>query len=203
MSGSPWVPLSESLNTMSEIFTSQAAMDVGTGCASAKFGRVFREYSLGHRLDIVCLLEPRISVKQVDNVIATLGFHYSRRVEAIGFLGEPSFTWHRGGTFERLDRALANDVWVSAFPNCSVAHLLRLKSDHWPLLLSMRSEFNVAQGRPFRFLAGWTKHQNFATFVKGKWSYSGNMAESLSHFTSCIKDWDISIMDILVLRRSN
>ncbi|TYH83644.1 hypothetical protein ES332_D02G145300v1 [Gossypium tomentosum] len=50
---------------------------------------------------------------------------------------DPSFTWQRGGMFERLDRALANDAWVTAFSNCLVSHLSRIKFDHRLLFLSM------------------------------------------------------------------
>lgn len=46
--------------------------------------------------------------------------HFSSFVESyqlqdLGFVG-PLFTWQRAGTHERLDRALANDAWISAFP---------------------------------------------------------------------------------------
>ncbi|MBA0765642.1 hypothetical protein Gotri_014802 [Gossypium trilobum] len=54
--------------------------------------------------------EPKTTGKKADDVIAKLGFHFSYRVEAIGFLRGPSFTWHKGGTFERLGREIANDA---------------------------------------------------------------------------------------------
>ncbi|MFQ6645206.1 hypothetical protein Gotur_019551 [Gossypium turneri] len=46
-------------------------------CASAKFGRIFMEYSLEYRLDIVCLLKPRI------NGGIWLGWKDTIRVEVI------------------------------------------------------------------------------------------------------------------------
>lgn len=39
----------------------------------------------------------------------------------------PVFTWQRSGTMERLDRALVNDAWISAFPQCTLYHLPRVK----------------------------------------------------------------------------
>ncbi|KAA3453503.1 reverse transcriptase [Gossypium australe] len=96
----------------------------------------------------------------------------------------------RGNTYERLDRALANDAWISAFPHSLVYHLPHIKSDHRPILLKTRPTLNVPRGRPFRFLAGWTEHANFKDLVSSKWRYSGNMAVSLSEFTSHVKDWD-------------
>ncbi|MBA0736956.1 hypothetical protein Gogos_010442 [Gossypium gossypioides] len=89
----------------------------------------------------------------------------------LGYCG-PSFTWQKGGTFVKLDRALANDAWISVFLQCLVSHLPHIKSDHRPLLLSTRPDLNLAKGRPFIFLARWAKHNNFPTFVKEKWKYA-------------------------------
>ncbi|KAA3479952.1 reverse transcriptase [Gossypium australe] len=60
-----------------------------------------------------------------------------------------------GNFVELLDRALANDAWMSFFPHCIVHHLTRIKSDHRPLLSCTSPEINNSQGRPFRFLVGW------------------------------------------------
>lgn len=54
------------------------------GYTSAKFSRVFWEYNLEYG-QILCLLEPRVSGKNAENVIAKLGFNCSNYVEAIGF----------------------------------------------------------------------------------------------------------------------
>ncbi|MBA0871043.1 hypothetical protein Goshw_020552 [Gossypium schwendimanii] len=103
----------------------------------------------------------------------------------------PSFTWQRGGTFEILDQALANDAWVTAFPQCLVFQLPHKKFDHRPL------DLNLARGRHFRFLAGWTKHASFSSFVKDKWNYAGNMTDTLTDFTSYIKDWNRNVYGFL------
>ncbi|MBA0664477.1 hypothetical protein Goklo_004466 [Gossypium klotzschianum] len=63
----------------------------------------------------------------------------------LGYSG-PTFTWQRGGTFVRLDRDLANDAWIATLP--------------------------ILKGRPFRFLAGWTKHNDFPNFVRDKWNFA-------------------------------
>ncbi|KAA3460795.1 reverse transcriptase [Gossypium australe] len=110
-------------------------------------------------------------------------------LQDLGYIG-PSYTWQRGNTSERLDRALANDTWISAFPHSLVYHLLRIKSDHRPILLKTRPTLNIPRGRPFHFLAGWTEHANFKDLVSNKWKYSGNMAATLSEFTSHVKNWN-------------
>ncbi|KAJ4847307.1 hypothetical protein Tsubulata_045084 [Turnera subulata] len=80
----------------------------------------------------------------------------------LGFKG-PRFTWFRGMIRRRLDRMLANDSWRARFEDASVFHLLRVKSDHRPLLLR---ESNNNQGlgstRPFRFQAAWLTHSQFS-----------------------------------------
>ncbi|KAA3460904.1 reverse transcriptase [Gossypium australe] len=102
-----------------------------------------------------------------------------------------------GGTCVKLDLALANDAWMTSFPQCLVTHLPRIKFDHRPLLLSARLDLNLAKGRPLRFLAGWTKHNNFSTFVKERWNFEGNMANSLITFTSYFKDWNKDVYRFL------
>ncbi|MBA0759043.1 hypothetical protein Gotri_021982, partial [Gossypium trilobum] len=60
-----------------------------------------------------------------------------------------SFTWQRCGVFERLDRAICNDAWISDFPSCSMPHLPRLKSDHLPLFFALRHEPSLIKENPF------------------------------------------------------
>ncbi|KAJ4837579.1 hypothetical protein Tsubulata_037875 [Turnera subulata] len=65
-------------------------------------------------------------------------------LEDLGFQG-PQFTWHRGLVWECLDRALANQPWLQAFPF---------------------SQSPIPLGRlPFKFQAAWLSHSQFASFV--------------------------------------
>ncbi|MBA0596662.1 hypothetical protein Gorai_013472, partial [Gossypium raimondii] len=59
----------------------------------------------------------------------------------------------KSGVFERLDRAIGNYAWLASFLNYSVTHLPRLKSDHKPLLVSLRPQIHSPLGRSFCFLA--------------------------------------------------
>ncbi|KAA3467540.1 reverse transcriptase [Gossypium australe] len=86
-------------------------------------------------------------------------------LQDLGFIGT-FFTWQRGNTSARLDRALANDAWISEFPHTLVYHLPRIKSDHRPILIKTNPELSLPRGRPFCFLAGWTKHANFKELVR-------------------------------------
>ncbi|KAK5785850.1 hypothetical protein PVK06_040471 [Gossypium arboreum] len=172
-----------------------------SSCASDKFFRAFHEYNNQYKPDIICLLEPRISGVKADTIIAKLGWDKSHRVEAVGFSGDKApvhdlgfqgtpFTWHRGNLSERLDRAVENDAWMEAFPNCLITHLTRIKSDHRPLFLKFCNDGSCAPNCPFQFLANWLHHQNFSDFVKNKWSYNGNMTSTVEEFTDKLKKWN-------------
>ncbi|KAK4261148.1 hypothetical protein QN277_004190 [Acacia crassicarpa] len=74
----------------------------------------------------------------------------------------PKFTWKgprlRGHSrlFERLDKALANQIALSDLPNCALKVLPRLAySDHNPINLLLGTPQRGYKARPFRFEAMW------------------------------------------------
>lgn len=58
----------------------------------------------------------------------------------MGFSGDP-YTWVRGNTRKRLDRALSNLEWRLRFTESTITHLPKLKSDHAPLLMNFGNIF--------------------------------------------------------------
>lgn len=62
-------------------------------------------------------------------------------------------------------------------------------------------KFRSARGQPFLVMTGWMKHTNFSTFVKDKWSFSGDMFESLSNFTLYVKDWNKFVYRFVGIRK--
>ncbi|KAH1131349.1 hypothetical protein J1N35_002727 [Gossypium stocksii] len=72
------------------------------GCANEKFPRSFREYIREHKPNIVSLLEPRVSGRKADEVIAKIGLQYSHRVEARGFSGRIWLSWNSSLNLEIL-----------------------------------------------------------------------------------------------------
>ncbi|EEF38254.1 conserved hypothetical protein [Ricinus communis] len=52
----------------------------------------------------------------------------------MGFKG-PKFTWERGMVYERLDKGICNVSWGLKFPESTIHHLPRIKSDHRPIML--------------------------------------------------------------------
>ncbi|KAG8501637.1 hypothetical protein CXB51_004070 [Gossypium anomalum] len=143
------------------------------GCASSKFLRAFREYNFEYRPDIVCLLEPRVSGNKVNFIIDKLGFDRSHRIESVGFSG---------------------GIWVGwkDFISISIIH-------NHPQFMLLRDLGFI--GPSFTWQRGWTKQANFKDLVYNKWSFSGNMADSLSEFTSHVKYWNRSIYGHLGTRK--
>ncbi|KAI9091606.1 hypothetical protein K1719_028049 [Acacia pycnantha] len=63
------------------------------GAASKGFADVLRDMKRRYRLDLVVILEPRISGNQATKVIKSWGFNHSIRKEAVGFSGGIWLMW--------------------------------------------------------------------------------------------------------------
>ncbi|KAK8571189.1 hypothetical protein V6N13_025744 [Hibiscus sabdariffa] len=63
------------------------------GCGNSSFIRTTKQYVRDHRPDICVFVETRISHRQADLVISSLGFPNSHRVEAQGFSGGIWLCW--------------------------------------------------------------------------------------------------------------
>ncbi|KAK8682489.1 hypothetical protein V6N13_054875 [Hibiscus sabdariffa] len=79
----------------------------------------------------------------------------------LGFSGS-AFTWYSGSCAVRLDRYFGNAAWFSSFPSSILHHLVRMKSDHRPLLLQTTA--NTPPPRVKHF-SGWNLHPDFKRFV--------------------------------------
>ncbi|MBA0871617.1 hypothetical protein Goshw_028207, partial [Gossypium schwendimanii] len=88
------------------------------GCATINFPRVFHEYSNQYKLNIVSLLEPRVSGSKADAISAKLGLEKSPRVEAIGFSGGIWLGWRKSIDVEVVDN-LPQFILVRI---CSILH---------------------------------------------------------------------------------
>lgn len=66
---------------------------------------------------------------------------------------------------ERLDRCLANDLWVHLYPEATITHLPRTHSNHSPFLLNL-GHTHSNQIKPFRVESIWLSHQDFPNLIK-------------------------------------
>ena len=64
------------------------------GAASREFVRVLKDLLKHHKLDILGLLEPKVSGSHADEVCQKLGFKEWIRVEAVGFSGGIWIFWN-------------------------------------------------------------------------------------------------------------
>uniref|UniRef100_A0A803N338 CCHC-type domain-containing protein n=1 Tax=Chenopodium quinoa TaxID=63459 RepID=A0A803N338_CHEQI len=95
----------------------------------------------------------------------------------LGFKGS-IFTWERGSSMttyvcERLDRFLADDGWVSLFPEYEARNFPIYSSDHAPIMVSVKKrEDTVANGKSFRFEPLWLSWEECGEIVDRSWHAS-------------------------------
>lgn len=102
------------------------------------------------------------------------------------------FSWYRGNSKSRLDRAFINPEWLTPYPNLKASLLNRTLSDHCPLFLSS-SEKNWGP-KPFRFLNCWLSHPSCLKIISNSWTSSQNITipEKLKRIKTSLKQWNIS-----------
>ncbi|KAL4328991.1 hypothetical protein AHAS_Ahas13G0255400 [Arachis hypogaea] len=113
------------------------------------------------------------------------GNFVSRRAERFGALLDECglidlgahgslYTWFRhmqGNRFisKRLDRAVATDAWCFRFPESYVENLVRMHSDHCPIMVRCQGNDRRVGVKPFRFQVAWSYHPSFSSVVRGAW----------------------------------
>ncbi|KAK8292989.1 hypothetical protein V6Z12_D06G159300 [Gossypium hirsutum] len=86
-----------------------------------------------------------------------------------------------GSSGAKLDRVICNSEWDSFSLECSVRNLHRLKSDHKPILISLKR--SVSKGlRPFSRLASWMSHVDFGNIVNSSWNNKLGVGDNLERF---------------------
>ncbi|KAI9100938.1 hypothetical protein K1719_024062 [Acacia pycnantha] len=287
------------------------------GAASKGVAAVVRDMKRRYKVDIVVILEPRISGSQANKVIRSWGFNYSRKVEATGFSGGiwilwelnglvvdiirqeeqflhckvglgadkmaftvvyaspnehkrggiwntlqsiasemeepwllagdfneikshlekkgggrnnetrfakfndwiqecnlidieasgPFFTW-KGPKWEgldrvykRLDRCLCNPQWKEVFYNAEVRVILRVCSDHHPLLINLCEEARGNSVRHFKFEAMWLMHDQFETLMKNNWKGEEDVHVKLSLFQQDLIRWNKEVFGRIEARK--
>ncbi|XP_028792623.1 uncharacterized protein LOC114748407 [Neltuma alba] len=115
----------------------------------------------------------------------------------LGYSG-PHFTWRRGLTFARLDRALSNTAWIHTFPNSKILHLAQINSDHRPLLIELGTSHRSGNStKPFRFLAAWANNDSFPQLVKDNWSNEISLKENINQFTQAASLWNNEVFGLI------
>ncbi|KAK8704418.1 hypothetical protein V6N13_048040 [Hibiscus sabdariffa] len=125
---------------------------------------------------------------------SSLGIGFQDMVVVCGLhdldFSRPHFTWYRGNRSVRLDRCFGNAKWFEKFPRSLLHHLTRMKSDHRPILLASDEHIPSIRVHSFRYLAGWTLHRDFSSFVRNNWNSSLPISEAVHNFTTAATVWN-------------
>jgi hypothetical protein len=91
-------------------------------------------------------------------------------------IDECGFTWcnnklELGTIWERLDRGLANILWINKYPEARVHHLHTCSSDHSPIYLILQPEPYQRRPfqKPFRFEEVWLTNSRCRDTVEATW----------------------------------
>ncbi|KAL4360714.1 hypothetical protein GQ457_04G022170 [Hibiscus cannabinus] len=254
------------------VSSSDGVGDGDSGALDRGFNRSFKLLVRRRKLEIVIVMEPRISGNAADKFIRRTGFNCSYKVEAHGFAGGIWVLWKESITIDVL--AVSNQyvhcfcsssgeavnffvAFVYASPNAvkrrglwpqlealrpdneaawvigrdlnvigsslerqggahnrvqacrylcdfmldsglldmgfTVYHLVKFGSDHRPILLDTCPHVAATGNRPFRYIAAWNKHPDFASFFKGVWSDSASMDQNVSLFQQRSHMWNSEV----------
>ncbi|XP_057248295.1 uncharacterized protein LOC130590250 [Beta vulgaris subsp. vulgaris] len=118
----------------------------------------------------------------------------------LNYVGHP-FTWtnNQGGDHnlqERLDRFLANSQWQTKFGHSYVTHLEKRRSDHLPILLSIRTKLPQSgkkrNKRLFRFEEMWTREEECGEVIAANWRKGGDAAVNVGRIASDLREWSMA-----------
>lgn len=76
-------------------------------------------------------------------------------------------------TKERLDTAVANNLWKELYKEVRIEGLPAVSSDHKPLLVSFKRGFNSQYRirKVFRFETKWIKEGECANIIEKEWNF--------------------------------
>nr|CAD1821691.1 unnamed protein product [Ananas comosus var. bracteatus] len=110
-------------------------------------------------------------------------------ISDVGLINLPimnkSYTWSNGRrspTLERLDRALISQDWLLRFPRSTLKALLRPRSDHTPLVLSVFTF--VPTPSIFRFESFWLRYPTASEIVTSAWNSDVSTVEPVNRFSA-------------------
>ncbi|KAH1038646.1 hypothetical protein J1N35_040389 [Gossypium stocksii] len=112
--------ISSNLSNEAEIEVLAEPVPSGLSDPCAKFPRIFHEYNMEHKPDIVSLLETRFSGSKADKIITKLGFQFSNRLEAIGYAESIWIGWNKSIRVEIIrnhPQFIFTQVWLNSSTN--------------------------------------------------------------------------------------
>ncbi|KAK8708577.1 hypothetical protein V6N13_059615 [Hibiscus sabdariffa] len=210
------LPIGSSMGPLNVVHSDPAATMVPKpGCGHPKFCQTVRQYLRDCRPDIVVFVEPHISGRKADYLIASLGFPYSHRIEANGFSGRIWIVWFDSFKVDILlnhfqfvhccitdkrcgSSTLATVVYGS--PNATKRKALWSNLRHLassirqpPLLLHVNGNARHSFKPPFWYLSSWSSHDDFSQMVADNWVPSATLSETIISFTKAADTWNDTV----------
>ncbi|CAN1154330.1 hypothetical protein LINPERHAP2_LOCUS19950 [Linum perenne] len=90
---------------------------------------------------------------------------------------------------------------MTVFPQFSVQHLVKMKSDHRPLLLVMNERVSNPLPRSFWFLAGWLAHDDFPVLLREKWQRGVDLPFQLANISPSLQKWNKEVFGNILTRK--
>ncbi|GMI77447.1 hypothetical protein HRI_001414000 [Hibiscus trionum] len=125
---------------------------------------------------------------------------YDHGLRDMGYSGL-DYTWTRDNAYVRLDRFICNSYWDSEFHDSHVEHLLRVGSDHRPILLSVGPPTRKSCPSSFRYFSGWQQHPHFPRLIRDNWQPSTSLADSLSTLSKAVEIWNKNVFGSIGARK--
>ena len=112
----------------------------------------------------------------------------------LGYNG-PKFTWIRGFSSEtfkgaRHDCALNNTNWRIRFPQTKVVILLKVNSNHYPMLITLSRPLIPYHSKQLKFQAAWLLHPGFQSMVQDEWNNALPFIESKTLLANRMTTWN-------------
>ncbi|KAK8662352.1 hypothetical protein V6N13_091930 [Hibiscus sabdariffa] len=117
---------------------------------------------------------------------------YDYGLRDMGYQG-PAYTWSRGAASVRLDMFICNSYFDETCPEFHVQHLLRMRFDHRPILLTIGMSLPSTRSSPFRYFSGWQTHGDFGRMVMDNWIDDASMTVTLQRFIMAADTWNKTI----------
>ncbi|XP_028752651.1 uncharacterized protein LOC114712302 [Neltuma alba] len=130
------------------------------GAGSKTFPRLINEVVKKYRINIMGIMEPRISGARADKVVKKMGFSNWIRVESTGYAGGIWVLW--------------NDWEVSIEYVCSTTQLLHCKITSKTSAETMLATFVYGDTNPLRRRELWNSLRNIASSIDSDWMVLGD-----------------------------
>ncbi|KAK8605085.1 hypothetical protein V6N13_082542 [Hibiscus sabdariffa] len=87
--------------------------------------------------------------------------------------------------------------WDETFPESFVHHLLRMESDHRPLLLHVGPIRRNHSKPQFRYFTGWQLHDDFRRLVTKNWHPSDSLSRTINSFSKAGDLWNATVFGFI------